>query len=62
MEVVCGFQNPEDLALLPDGQTIVVSQSSTTDSAPGNLAFFKTGDSWSPTPSRNPGSRGRSGT
>jgi hypothetical protein len=38
---VCGFQNPEDLALLPDGRTLVVSQFGAMDgSRPGSLALF----------------------
>jgi hypothetical protein len=38
---VCGFQNPEDLVLLADGHTVIVSQMGTMDGArPGNLALF----------------------
>ena len=43
LEPICGFQNPEDLALLPDGHTLVVSQFGAMDGArPGNLAVFDT--------------------
>jgi len=43
IEPICGFQNPEDLALLPDGRTLVVSQFGAMDGArPGNLAVFDT--------------------
>ena len=38
---MCGLQNPEDLALLPDGRTVILSQFGLMDgSRPGNLAFF----------------------
>lgn len=38
---VCGFQNPEDLALLPAGRSLVISQMGEMDgSAPGSLVFF----------------------
>lgn len=38
---VCGFQNPEDLALLPDARVLVVSQMGKLDEAsPGGLVFF----------------------
>lgn len=38
---ICGFQNPEDLALLDDGQTVVVSQyGSMTEDKSGSLALF----------------------
>ncbi len=38
---ICGFQNPEDLALLPDGHTVIVSQFGLMDgSKPGNLVIF----------------------
>jgi hypothetical protein len=38
---ICGFQNPEDLALLSDDRTVVVSQyGSMTEDVPGNLALF----------------------
>lgn len=39
---VCGFQNPEDLALLPSGRNLVISQMGEMDgSEPGNLVFFE---------------------
>ncbi len=39
----CRFQNPEDLALLPDGETLVVSQFGGLEQAePGSLALFNT--------------------
>ena len=38
---VCGFQNPEDLALLPGARSVVISQMGEMDgSAPGSLVFF----------------------
>ncbi len=38
---ICGFHNPEDLALLPQAGALVVSQMGAVDgSKPGNLAFF----------------------
>ena len=38
---VCGFQNPEDLALLPSGRSLVISQMGEMDgSKPGSLVFF----------------------
>ncbi len=38
---VCGFQNPEDLALLPSGRSLVISQMGEMDgSEPGSLVFF----------------------
>lgn len=41
VEPHCGFQNPEDLALLPDGRTVIASQFGTMDgSTPGNIAVF----------------------
>jgi sugar lactone lactonase YvrE len=41
IEPHCGFQNPEDLALLPDGRTVVASQFGTMEGTkPGNLAVF----------------------
>ena len=41
IHAICGMQNPEDLALLPDGRTVVVSQFGLMDgSQAGNLAFF----------------------
>ena len=43
LEPVCGFQNPEDLALLPGTTTLLVSQYGHMDgSVPGNLARFQT--------------------
>ena len=41
IEALCGFRNPEDLALLPDGHTLVVSQFGLMDgSQGGSLALF----------------------
>lgn len=40
---VCGFKNPEDLALLPGGETLVISQMGRGDmegSTSGSLVFF----------------------
>jgi hypothetical protein len=38
---MCGFQNPEDLALLPSGKSLVISQMGEMDgSEPGSLVFF----------------------
>ena len=38
---ICGFQNPEDLALLPSGRILVISQMGEMDgSLPGSLVFF----------------------
>ena len=38
---ICGFHNPEDLALLPESQSLVVSQMGAVDgSKSGNLVFF----------------------
>ena len=39
---VCGFKNPEDLALLPGGKTLVISQMGhgNMDGAAGSLVFF----------------------
>ena len=43
IEPICTFQNPEDLAVLPDGRTLVVSQFGSMDGAKsGNLAVFDT--------------------
>lgn len=40
-KVFCGFQNPEDLEPLGDGQTLVVSQMGVVgEHTPGSLAFF----------------------
>ncbi len=42
MHPVCGFQNPEDLALLPGGKALLVSQFGAMDGArSGNLALFR---------------------
>ena len=50
MEVVCGFQNPEDLVLAPDGQTLIASQAAHLDgSGGGGLVSFTPGDT-GPTP------------
>lgn len=41
---LCGFQNPEDLALLPDGQSLVVSEyGSMQGGRAGQLALFELG-------------------
>jgi len=41
IRALCGFQNPEDLALLPGGQEVVVSQFGSMDGTrAGNLAIF----------------------
>ncbi len=41
---VCGFQNPEDLALLPSRRSLVISQMGEMDgSKPGSLVFFDLG-------------------
>jgi len=41
IHAVCGMQNPEDLALLADGRTLIVSQFGAMDgSKPGNLALL----------------------
>lgn len=43
--VDCRFQNPEDLALLEDGETVLVSQYGMMDgSRPGNLASYSLSD------------------
>lgn len=43
LEPVCGFLHPEDIELLPDGRTLVVSQMGAMDgSRPGSLALFDT--------------------
>lgn len=50
MEVFCGFQNPEDLALSPDGRTLIVSQAARMDgTGGGSLVAFAPGDE-GPTP------------
>lgn len=50
MQVVCGFQNPEDLVLSPDGETLVVSQAARLDGSGGGglVAFHPASES--PTP------------
>ena len=41
LEPICGFQNPEDLALLPEGDLLLVSQFGSMDGAePGSIALF----------------------
>lgn len=41
---VCGFQNPEDLALLNDGRTLLVSQmGGMMEDRSGSLALFDLG-------------------
>jgi hypothetical protein len=41
VHAICGLQNPEDLALLPAGAEVVVSQFGAMDGTrPGNLALF----------------------
>ncbi len=41
---ICGFNNPEDIELLPDGHTLLISQMGGMDGAtPGSLAMFDTG-------------------
>jgi len=41
IHVICGLQNPEDLALLPGDREVILSQFGSMDgSRPGNLAFF----------------------
>ena len=44
MEPICQFTNPEDIELLPDGKTLLVSQMGLNmeQSAPGSLVFFDT--------------------
>ncbi len=40
----CRFQNPEDLAVAPDGERLIVSQMGQMDGAvPGNLAVYRPG-------------------
>ncbi len=42
MHPVCGFQNPEDLAVLPGGKALLVSQFGAMDGTrPGNVALFR---------------------
>ncbi|HJO24483.1 MAG: hypothetical protein QF890_04175 [Myxococcota bacterium] len=50
MEVFCGFQNPEDLALSPDGKTLIVSQAARTDGTGGGGLVAFTPESGGPTP------------
>ena len=40
IDVVCGFQNPEDLALAPDGR-IIVSQFGGMQGDPGSLVLYE---------------------
>ena len=40
IEVVCGFLNPEDLALAPDGR-IIVSEFGSMDGSPGKLMLYE---------------------
>ena len=40
IEVDCQFQNPEDLALAPDGRLLVSQFGGLTDARPGNLAIY----------------------
>lgn len=41
LEPICGFQNPEDLAVLPEGDFLLVSQFGSMDGAePGSIALF----------------------
>jgi hypothetical protein len=43
MEAICRFHNPEDMELLPDRQTLLVSQMGNMEgSLPGNLVAFDT--------------------
>lgn len=43
LQPICRFHDPEDLALLPDGKTLVVSQMGNfVQKKPGNLALFDT--------------------
>jgi sugar lactone lactonase YvrE len=42
---VCGFSRPEDIELLPDGRTLLISEMGTMDgSEPGSLALYDTRD------------------
>ena len=42
---VCGFSNPEDMELLPDGKTLLISQMGDMERAtPGSLVLFDTVD------------------
>ena len=40
IDVDCGFQNPEDMALAPDGR-IIVSQFGGMDGSPGSLVLYE---------------------
>ena len=42
IDIVCGFQNPEDLALAPDGR-IIVSQFGGMHGGPGSLVLYQPG-------------------
>lgn len=43
IEPICGFSNPEDMDLLPDHQTLIISQiGNINNTASGNLVFFDT--------------------
>jgi hypothetical protein len=44
MVPICGFSNPEDLAPLPGGSWLVVSQISLRDGVPGSLVGFRVSD------------------
>jgi hypothetical protein len=41
---ICGFQNPEDLALLPGGKWLIVSQMEKPGGSPGSLAGLRVAD------------------
>ena len=43
LEPICRFTNPEDIELLPDGKTLLISQMGNMEgSKPGNLVAFNT--------------------
>jgi hypothetical protein len=43
IEAICGFSNPEDMEVLPDHQTLIVSQiGNINNTATGKLVFFDT--------------------
>lgn len=43
IEPICGFSNPEDMELLPDHQTLIISQiGNINNTATGKLVFFDT--------------------
>ncbi len=43
LTVICGFQNPEDIKVLPDRKTLLISQiGAMGKSTPGSLVFFDT--------------------